>query len=258
MFKVGKYIACWKRPYYLNSICGCVTDAKEIDENRVSYTIKTSNGGTAEIIYTGKNIVEDYVSYSCSLNVVARDYIESVERAKKFLKEFLGDSLNEAGEIAENCEQRKDPFKIGEEVIVYPWDAMHHLVEKYEVGEIANVLTLSSSDSMYEEYSSENNLKRPCDKYKYIVRINDGRESRFTGIDFTYNREFIGTREEFVTIIVKMTNTLIEEIKKIVALRKKLYDQVKNTGLNNQEHAKMTFEIEIPELITSGKRITKK
>ena len=55
MFKVGKYIACWKRPYYLNSICGCVTDAKEIDENRVSYTIKTSNGGTAEIIYTGKN-----------------------------------------------------------------------------------------------------------------------------------------------------------------------------------------------------------
>lgn len=254
MFKIGDYMACWNNPNCLDSVCGRVTDVKVIDKNNVSYTIEQSDGSTTTIIDNGKNRVQDYSIYSTHLRMEALDYIAFIEHIKEFLKQFLGDEYSKAREIADKCKNRYEILREYETVIIYPVDGMLNKVDEYKE---ASVLRVSFSfDQRGEQYCSEAGFKKSCFLPVYDVIDTEGNYHTITGHGYGANGWFMGTREEFIRRMVEMTDALIDGIVSIDELRKKLYDEVKDTGLDNIERAKMTFKIEIPEPIASEKEKT--
>ena len=228
--KEGRYIATWNYQNCLENIHGCVVCHRIIDSITTEYDVKQSDGTIAKIIDNGHNRVSDYPGYSSDLYTYATTSIDNVEAEVSFLMSIMGDDYSKVREIAEDCPNRNEPFKVGDEVIVYPISEKCHFADYMQFAKIMAVEINSDSIPVYK------------------IKTRDGEELEVLG-DFNndirsdYSGYFIGTYEELVRLILNMIDESVMEIKRSDELRKELYSEVMNTELDNRDRNMMTWEI---------------
>ena len=227
--KEGEYIATWNYPNCLENVRGCVVGHRIIDGVTTEYEVKQSDGTVAKIIANGHKIVSDYVNYSSDLYNYATTSIDNVDAEVKFLISIMGDDYSKVREIAEDCPNRNEPFKVGDEVIVYPISERCHYADYMQFAKILAVEINSDGIPVYKIKTREDEELEVLGDFDNDIRSD-------------YSGYFIGTYEELVRLVLSMIDEAVMEIERIDALIKELYREVMNTELDNRERNMMQWE----------------
>lgn len=221
----GEYIAIFKYgDVPENDVYGKVIDSTDFD-GYTKYTLLKADGTTCEVTDQFRE-VSDYEGYFTHIHSDVYDCQEAIDNSVKVLKELLGeDNFMKALTIADKCSDRLEPYKVGEEVIVFPIEENYFHVAKREIGTVTSVE--AADDLKYESYYVHKGFNFPFYIPKYTIETQNGNRC-FYGNDWFFNSGFIGTQDEFIRFLVVSIRKYIEEIQTIETIRGELYSEIKD------------------------------
>ena len=241
-FKEGRYIAIYEEGgIYTNDVWGKVIASTEND-GYTTYTLLRADGTTCEVS-DKKRKVSSYDDYFSHLNSDAFDWRKSIDVAEETLKEVLGESFKKAPEIADQCDDRRTPFEIDEQVIMFRIDNNYCYFQEYERGTVTKV----EFPEYYkdEPYYLKKDINGSFCIPVYTISTTYG-TTHVVGHDWNFSHKFIGTQDEFIRFLVNDIKLWLKQLQTIEITRGELYNEIKDNPNEETLHMRHPIEIRDP------------